>query len=56
MKKRLLTIVLTSILGVTSLVGCSNNSLASNKSGENTKITFWHSMGKRWRSYKFISR
>ena len=45
MKKRLLTIVLTSILGVTSLVGCSNNSLASNKSWENTKITFWHSMG-----------
>lgn len=45
MKKRLLTIVLTSILGATSLVGCSNNSLASNKSWENTKITFWHSMG-----------
>lgn len=45
MKKRLLTIVLTSILGATSLVGCSNNSLASNKSGENTKIIFWHSMG-----------
>ena len=45
MKRRLLAMTLTVILGVTSLVGCSNNSVGSNKTGENTEITFWHSMG-----------
>jgi len=45
MKRRLLAMTLTVILGVTSLVGCSKNSVGSNKIGENTEITFWHSMG-----------
>lgn len=45
MKRRLLAITLSAILGVTALAGCSNNLLGSNKTGENTEITFWHSMG-----------
>ena len=45
MKRRLLSMTLAVILGVTSLAGCSNNSVGSNKTGENTEITFWHSMG-----------
>lgn len=45
MKRRLLAITVSTILGVTTLAGCSNNSVGSNKTGENTEITFWHSMG-----------
>ena len=45
MKRKLLAMTLTVILGATSLIGCSNNSVGSNKTGENTEITFWHSMG-----------
>ena len=45
MKRRLLAMTLTVILGITSLVGCSNNSVGSNKTGEKTEITFWHSLG-----------
>ena len=48
MKRRLLSMTLAVILGVTSLAGCSNNSVGSNKTGENTEITFWHSMGGKW--------
>ena len=33
------------IIGVKLLAGCSNNWVGSNKTGENTEITFWHSMG-----------
>ncbi|MDS0527736.1 ABC transporter substrate-binding protein [Clostridium sp. SHJSY1] len=46
MKKRILSLVITALVGVTSLSGCG---ALSNKNGENTngekEIVFWHSMG-----------
>ncbi|MGL4772731.1 MAG: ABC transporter substrate-binding protein [Clostridium sp.] len=42
MKKRLLALTLTAVLGITSLVGCGGKEASTNKPVE---ITFWHSMG-----------
>ncbi len=44
MKKRIIALMLTAIVGMTALAGCSSNK-ESAKDGDKTKITFWHSMG-----------
>ena len=45
MKKRLISMTLASILGVTTLVGCGTTSASTASSSDKTEITFWHSMG-----------
>ncbi|MGL5414810.1 MAG: ABC transporter substrate-binding protein [Clostridium sp.] len=43
MKKRLLALTLTAILGITGLVGCGGADASSGS--DKVEITFWHSMG-----------
>lgn len=45
MKRRIIALTLTTILGITALMGCSSTQVGSNKTTESTEITFWHSMG-----------
>ncbi|WP_195988799.1 ABC transporter substrate-binding protein [Clostridium sp. D53t1_180928_C8] len=45
MKRRIIALTLTTILGITALTGCSSTQVGSNKTTESTEITFWHSMG-----------
>lgn len=44
MKKRIIALVLTAVVGITALAGCGSGK-ESAKSGDKTKVTFWHSMG-----------
>ena len=45
MKKRLISMTLASLLGVTTLVGCGTTNASTGSSSNKTEITFWHSMG-----------
>lgn len=45
MKKRLISMTLASILGVTTLVGCGTTNASTGSSSNKTEIIFWHSMG-----------
>lgn len=44
MNKRIISLMLTAVVGMTALVGCGSNK-ENSKDGDKTKITFWHSMG-----------
>lgn len=44
MKKRIIALVLTVVVGMTTIIGCGS-SKENEKEGDKTKITFWHSMG-----------
>lgn len=44
MKKKIIALMLTAVVGMTALAGCSSNK-ENTKEGDKKKITFWHSMG-----------
>ena len=51
MKRRIIALTLTTILGITALMGCSSTQVGSNKTTESTEITCSLSVELYFREY-----